>query len=162
MLQRILSLLELSSLRSVYVDDISYGADDVDSAYELYKKSKETLAEGGFNLRKFVTNSVILSQRIQQNELEPSREGNTRSRDLLGRNHKSEDTEQKVLGIRWKFVQDELIFNINELAILLSRIEPPTKRKIVALTTKFYDPLGFISPLSFDLRYCFSQCVSRR
>ena len=49
-------------LRSIYVDDVSYGADDVDSAYELYKRSKETLAEGGITLRKLVTNSVILSQ----------------------------------------------------------------------------------------------------
>ena len=45
-------------LRSIYVDDVSYGTDDADSAYELYKKSKQILAEGGFNLRKFVTNSV--------------------------------------------------------------------------------------------------------
>ena len=39
-------------LRSIYVDDVSYGADDPDSAYELYERSKQTLAEGGFNMRK--------------------------------------------------------------------------------------------------------------
>ena len=57
-------------LGSIYV----YGADDADSAYELYKKSKQSLAEGGFNLRKFVTNSVSLNQNIQQNEPQGSPE----------------------------------------------------------------------------------------
>ena len=40
-------------LKSIYVDDVSYGADDADSTYELYKKSKQILAEGGFNLTLF-------------------------------------------------------------------------------------------------------------
>ena len=71
-------------LRSIYVDDVSYGADDADSAYELYKKSKQILAKAGFNLRKFVTNSVSLSQNIQQNESRGSPEGNTHLRDLIG------------------------------------------------------------------------------
>ena len=54
---------ELVSLfmRSIYVDDVSYGADDEDTAFELYMKSKEILAKGGFNLRKFVTNSTKLN-----------------------------------------------------------------------------------------------------
>ena len=37
-------------LRSVYVDDLSSDAADNNPAYELYLK----LAEGGFNLRKFI------------------------------------------------------------------------------------------------------------
>ena len=48
-------------LKSIYVDDVSYGADDEDAAFKLYMKSEEILAEGGFNLRKFVTNSARLN-----------------------------------------------------------------------------------------------------
>ena len=55
-------------LRSVYADDGSFGTEDDDSAYELYLKSKRVLAKGGFNLRKFVTNSVELQQRIDDSE----------------------------------------------------------------------------------------------
>ena len=51
-------------LRSVYVDDVSFGAEDDNSTYELYLKSKNVLAEGGFNLRKFITNSADLHKRI--------------------------------------------------------------------------------------------------
>lgn len=41
---------------SIYVDDVTYGASDDDAAFELYVKSKKVLAEGGFNLRKFISN----------------------------------------------------------------------------------------------------------
>ena len=46
--------------RSIYVDDITYGASNEEAAFELYSKSKKVLAEGGFNFRKFVSNSQSL------------------------------------------------------------------------------------------------------
>jgi len=55
-------------LCSIYVDDLSSGAADSNTAYELYLKCKRRLAEGGFNLRKFLSNSSELTERIQQNE----------------------------------------------------------------------------------------------
>ena len=55
-------------LRSVYANDVSFGTEDDDSAYELYLKSKHVLAEGGFSLRKSITNSVELQQRIDESE----------------------------------------------------------------------------------------------
>ena len=39
-------------LNSFHVDDLSTGADNVNVAFSLYKKSKECLAEGNFHLRK--------------------------------------------------------------------------------------------------------------
>ena len=57
-----------SFLRSVYVDNVSFGVDDDDNAYELYMKSKHILREGGFNLRKFVTSSTTLQQRTDETE----------------------------------------------------------------------------------------------
>ena len=50
---------------------ISYGADDEDAAFKLYMKSKEILAEGGFNLRKFVTNSTRLNHHMCSTEQDP-------------------------------------------------------------------------------------------
>ena len=55
-------------LRSVYVDDVSFGADCDDDAYELYLRSKQILSEGGFNLRKFITNSANLQQKMNMKE----------------------------------------------------------------------------------------------
>ena len=52
----------------IYVDDITFGADNVKETYGLYKKSKTWLAEGGFNLRKFISNSPELRKMIDSEE----------------------------------------------------------------------------------------------
>ena len=48
----------------MYVDDVTCGATTEDEAFQLYDTSIKLFAEGGFNLRKFVTNSSSLQQRI--------------------------------------------------------------------------------------------------
>ena len=55
-------------LRSIYVDDVVFGADDEDSAYELYTTSKNILKGASFNLRKFTTNSTSLQEQIDKAE----------------------------------------------------------------------------------------------
>lgn len=57
--------------KSTYVDDMICGARDTESAYQLYRESKAVLKEGGFNLRKFVTNVTRLQQRIDDEERIP-------------------------------------------------------------------------------------------
>lgn len=54
-------------LHSMYVDDVTCGAGSEDEAYQLYDRSTKLFAEGGFNLRKFITNSPSLQQKISQN-----------------------------------------------------------------------------------------------
>ena len=49
-------------LRSIYVDDVVFGAESNESAYELYQNSKIRFLEGGFTLRKFVTKSHELQE----------------------------------------------------------------------------------------------------
>ena len=44
-------------LYSTYVDDIISGGCNEDEAFCLYTESKKIFHEGGFNLRKFLTNS---------------------------------------------------------------------------------------------------------
>ena len=51
-----------------YADDIISGADTDDHAYWLYSDSKMMFKEGGFNLRKLVTNSSDLQKKIVENE----------------------------------------------------------------------------------------------
>ncbi|XP_068675693.1 uncharacterized protein [Montipora foliosa] len=130
-------------LRSIYVDDliISSGASEVDAAYELYLKSKLRLAEGGFNLRKFVSNSPELTNRIQSNETRKSNadtssvesghlqssqallEGNvvseedkTYAKSMLGGVEEISGSEQKVLGILWNSLKDVFMFDLTEIA----------------------------------------------
>jgi len=160
-------------MRSIYVDDITYGASDEEAAFELYSKSKKVLAEGGFNLRKFVSNSQRLQSRIEASEGHGLVEGNllnsssiveedkTYTKDVLGRAQSNEGGEQKILGVRWNYVQDQLVFDLSELAVLVRNMEP-TKRHIVGVGCKFYDPLGFISPITVQFKMLFQDlCLSK-
>ena len=53
-------------LHSFYVDAVSVSLEDVDKAYQLYLKSRERMAQGGFNLRRWLTNSRPLMEKIKE------------------------------------------------------------------------------------------------
>lgn len=55
-------------LQSTYVDDVIAGVPSEDEAFDLYTQAKKILQRGGFNLRKFLTNSQQLQLRIDQAE----------------------------------------------------------------------------------------------
>ena len=100
-------------IRSIYVDDVSFGADDEESAFELYTRSKEILSKGGFNLHKFITNSTLLSHRVE----------------------------------------------LEEQCIEASK---HTESKIVGITTRLYDPLGFMSPVIIRIKMFFQElCLNK-
>ena len=170
-------------LRSIYVDDLSSGAPESDKGYELYLKSKVRLAEGGFNLRKFVLKSAELMERIQCNESSISNpvtpenivkpehtqssqdlpekdvvteEDKTYAKSMLGAAEDTTSAEQKVLGVRWNFVKDTFVFELREMASLARDIDP-TKRNVVSIAAKFYDPLGFLSPIILQFKLFFQE-----
>ena len=53
---------------SLYVDDVVCGTDTIESAYQFYLESRELLKSGEFNLHKFVTNCVNLTEKIKPQE----------------------------------------------------------------------------------------------
>lgn len=55
-------------LRSMYVDDLTVSLMDIDSAYEFYVKAKQRLSKAGFKLRKFMTNSPKLHERLNMED----------------------------------------------------------------------------------------------
>ena len=90
----------------------NYGADDNDDAYNLYSTSKKLFADGGFNLRKFVTNLSHLRQRIAAEQKLPTEvelygcimeEDATYTSNLLTA---SIPGGHKVLGVSWDPVRD--------------------------------------------------------
>ena len=55
-------------LRSLYVDDLSLRLKHGDKAYQLYLNSRDRMAHGGFTLRKWLTNSRPLMEKIKEME----------------------------------------------------------------------------------------------
>ena len=111
-------------LLSIYVDDVSLGAESVNSAYDLYLKSKTRLAEAGFTLCKFVTNSDELREKIEDNEsltpvvvsTNPKEDNLSYAKSCLGvsTSGASEETH-KILGVQWNPRRDVFVFDITDV-----------------------------------------------
>ena len=56
------SLFVETLLNWLHVDDVNAGASSVETDYDFYLKAKQRFAEGGFNLRKFCSNSREFEQ----------------------------------------------------------------------------------------------------
>ena len=55
--------------KATYVDDGVSGADDEKQAHQLFMGAKRMLAQGGFNLRKFCSNSALLQLKVDGQEV---------------------------------------------------------------------------------------------
>ena len=125
-------------LKSMYVDDLTTSIPDVDSAYAFYQRGLEKLLEAGFKLRKFMTNSVSLYTKLASKEVE-----------CMANDH-------KVLGVRWNPLRDVLIFDLEDIAREMEGATP-TKRGVVSVATKFFDPLGILSPIIICFKVLFQK-----
>ena len=157
-------------MRSFYVDDVVTGASDEDQAYALYETSKKVLKEGGFHLRKFCTNSTLLQMRIDGEETSTSQTSTssttgeaeeTYSNSTLCPTQGTQLGERKVLGIRWDISTDQLVVSLEDIAYLAVKLDP-TKRAIVSLVGKFYDPLGLLSPVVINFKIFLQELCEAR
>ena len=144
--------------RSIYVDDIATSLPDVDAAYQFYLKAKLHLKGANFNLRKFETNSLELREKIADNK-KRSREGGgaQSSGDVPGQ----DPAVRQVLGIDWDIKNDQLLFDVSEVACLMKEMDP-TKRNVISLATRFYDPLGVISPVTVRFKQLFQKLCEKQ
>ncbi|XP_068738177.1 uncharacterized protein [Montipora capricornis] len=149
-------------LKSLYVDDFVGGEDSGDLVFETFKNLKSSFKSGGFNMRKWVSNSTLVQKRIEEHERESPLDVEISTKPVEECKIQEEDqtfsssqfrakgnpcsVRCKVLGIGWDTESD--MFSLN----LASPIEtnngcPITKRSILAATSKLYNPLGILSPV---------------
>jgi hypothetical protein len=150
--------------QSLYVDDLVTGADDEERVYQMYMDSKGMLRDGGFNLRKFRSNSATLQARVEADTagLQPHGFGTTVASEetyassTLGPGQKIHPGEQKVLGVRWDVSSDQIVVDLDEIAAGARSLEP-TKRNVVSVVGKFYDPLGILAPVVVQFKMFFQE-----
>ena len=168
-------------LQSLYVDDIISGDSDDNGAYELYIKTKSRLAEGGFNARKFATNSRNLARKIEENErfLEGSYQESSAATHKANSQTVMEEEKsyaksatqspgtlpatEKVLGLHWNKDDDHMFLERKGVVEDLSLpVIGPTKRDAARITSKVYDPLGFVTPVTVKMKlFCQSLCKKK-
>ena len=68
----------------------------------------------------------------------------------------------KVLGVTWQPSSDSLVFDPSHILAEANNLQPSTKRNLVSLIGRFYDPLGFLAPVTIRYKVLFqSLCQSR-
>ena len=95
---------------SLYVDDLSTGADDSKGAIELYKAEKSIFAEANKNLRKWRSNNRDVNEFIKgkHENIEESSEDTSYASLML---NPDEESKNKVLGIPWNTKHDKFVIS---------------------------------------------------
>lgn len=117
--------------RSVYMDDILTGTDDLVAGQQLARQVSALCMAGGFPLRKWAANHEMLLEDVS----------------LEHRLHSSIDaqlpsTDHSVLVLRWSPTDDSFALSIQQ-----TQPTTPTKRSVVSRTARLFDPLGWLALL---------------
>ena len=130
------------------------------------------IAEGGFNLRKWKTNSPELQREIAESGTKSISEQNVNKDDdesfakantqgLSSNTPIDDDIFVKVLGMNWNTHSNEIIFSFSKLSKYTNSL-PLTKRSVLKVTAKIYDPMGFLSPLTVEMKILFQElCLEK-
>ena len=146
---------------SLYADDVNAGGYTEAEVIKLYTISKQIMKDGGFNLRKWLSNSKEVMSEIKAREVreenKPPMNANTVEDDQsfaktsLKQTELADDEGTKVLGLTWSTETDTFIFNLENL-VAKALEAPVTKRTILGVIAKIYDSLGLITPITSPLK----------
>ncbi|XP_053946180.1 uncharacterized protein LOC128855352 [Anastrepha ludens] len=117
---------------SFYMDDCLHGAATVEDALNIQRQLQQLLQRGGFNLRKWMSNSTEFMGHLYT---EDENLGLSRNLNL--------DSETNALGIYWLCDTDSIGYKTNVTPI----IGDITKRQQLSDVAKIYDPPGLLAPV---------------
>ena len=128
------------------------------------------MAEAGFNLRKFVSNSPAVQAHISSQRSSTTETGDgllthndeSCTKNTLGEHEQMDNSETvKVLGVKWRPADDVLIFDLSNLHSIATMAEP-TKRNVIGLCARFHNPLGFVSPVTVHFKMLFQDICAAK
>lgn len=116
-----------------YVDNALYGSNNFQEAELMRDQLIALLQSGGMHLHKWASNTPKLLDPIPIVDRDTSVNiGDSGVNEII-----------KTLGLMWDPNTDELVFLTN----YISDIEIPTKRQVLSIIARVFDPLGLISPV---------------
>ncbi|XP_037941449.1 uncharacterized protein LOC119674385 [Teleopsis dalmanni] len=119
------------TLRDFYIDDLITGGSSEHEVLNIMRQTSSLLSKGNFKLRKWSSNQSSVLNDIPEVDREP----------VLKFDDGSEFT--KILGLLWNPTNDNFFFSFTSQ----QNIKNITKRSILSLIARFYDPLGLIGPV---------------
>ena len=154
------------------MDDLSCSTESFDSAMGIASISKAILAEGAFNFRKFNSNSPELRKRLgaeldskSKSKCETEVKNDVIHKEILLQEEESSyantmvgnlahHNTNKILGVNWNNDSDELCFHFQDI-IAYRKILKVTKRSLLRVCAKLFDPLGVLSPFIVRMKVAF-------
>ena len=147
--------------KSLYIDDFASSQKSEEQCFELYRNLKTIFAEGGFNMRKWASNSTLLLNRIEQTErnLFENKSDKNVPKDNCTKSHSNivcREESVKVLGLTWRLNEDNFEADFSNF-VTNALCERVTKRIVLSTTARFYDPLGILSPMIVPFKEIFQR-----
>ena len=119
--------------RDIYVDDVTSAVNSLEEGKRFYTFLTDSMSCAGLSLQKWYSNSNELRRFMKCDG--------------------GENKMRKVLGIPW--YDDQFIFDFRSV---VGDVKPPlTKRNVLSVGSKFYDPLGLISPVVLIAKLFFQK-----
>jgi hypothetical protein len=114
-------------LENIYMDDLASSHDTVREARDVRGKLKRYLQGAKMDMRKWCINDSTVNQEYAHEEATPPVK------------------QSKVLGLPWDVENDSLGYEVSELERLAVELKP-TKRTVLRISSRLFDPLGLLSP----------------
>ena len=131
-------------LKSTYVDDVLTGAETEDDALKVINDSNNIMKEASLELTKWVSNSPNL---LAKSNIDISEHAN--------------ETTIKLLGIKWNTSNDKIHYDIDSAIKLLEKSKP-SKRTVLKIVAKLYDPHGYLSPFIVTGKIMFQKITKAK
>ncbi|XP_065891574.1 uncharacterized protein [Dysidea avara] len=112
---------------NIYVDNVLLGAGTVKEAHKIYFESKNIFGKASMNLREWISNSSEFLGLLPETEV-------------------VKGSVVKTFGMPWNYKEDNLQVggvNFSNSDVI------PTKREVLKVVAKVFDPLGLVTPVTF-------------
>ena len=142
------------------MDDLNSGAKSTEEGFEFYKKVKRRFSEASFNIRKWRTSDPELRKLIHdyENRKIVNIEHHVNRKVPMYVNKVNSFNSEKVLGLYWDHQRDVISLKISEIFKEAVNIVP-TKRNILSVIARVYDPTGYLQPLAIMLKIIFQEIM---
>ena len=135
---------------NMYMDDLLTGAKTEEEATKLYKEACMIMKEAGMDLVKWKTNNATLYEMFKRDGVESVDEPKI----IEIEKEEQNISNSKILGIQWNSGKDEFKFKSVDEEIDKNRA---TKRSILKIAPKLYDPMGWLSPYIVRVKILFQS-----
>ena len=139
--------LVLSLMNSLFVDDIIGGDTDGNSAKTKFDKLVQILKDANFELHKFVSNDASFTQKVLECDA-----------NFVKTEFELGESLHEVLGVTWDFKIDYFLVNFG---VIVEKVKNPTKRTVLRIIAKIFDPLGLCSPVVLVGKLIFQEFCRR-